>query len=125
GAADRPVAARAYGRAGRLQGPEWVLPAGPAFPQERNGQLVHLRLVGGPERLDVSGRRHAGEARDVIGVDHLEVGQVMPGTARAVGPPGLLHGVQGVADRAVAQRVEVNLEPFAVERGDEGGKLAG
>ena len=51
------------------------------------------------------------------------MGQVMPRAANAVRGPGGLDGVQRVADRAVAERVEVNLEPFTVQRGDEPGQL--
>ena len=51
------------------------------------------------------------EARHVIGVDHLEVGQVMPGPAHAVGPPGLLHGVQGVHEQPDHDLAELAPEP--------------
>ena len=58
--------------------PERVLPARPALAEERDGQLVHLRLVRRPQRLDVRGRAERGEPRDVVGVDDLQVGQVVP-----------------------------------------------
>ena len=47
----------------------------------------------------------------------------MPRAANAVRGPGGLDRVQRVADRAVAERVEVNLETLAVQRGDEPGQL--
>ena len=67
--------------------------------------------------------RQPAEARDVVRVDDLQVGQVVPPAVPSAGPPGRLHRVQGVADRAVAQRVEMDLEALAVERGHEAGKL--
>ncbi len=57
------------------------------------------------------------------GMHHLQVGQVMPWAAGAVRGPGGLDRVQCVADRAVAERMEVNLEAFTVQRGDEPGQL--
>ena len=48
-----PAASR---RAGAQQVAERVLPGGALGPEERDGQLVHLRLVGRPQRLDVGGR---------------------------------------------------------------------
>ena len=45
--------------------------------EERDRQLVHLLLVAGPQRLGVGGDAQLGEARHVVGVDDLEVGDVV------------------------------------------------
>ena len=106
-----------------VQPSERVLPRGPVVAQGRDGELVHLRLVRRPQRLDVGGRAEPGETRDVLGVHDLHVGQVMPATRPAVLGPGGRDRVQGVPDRAVPERVEVNLEALAVQRGDEPGQF--
>ena len=49
---------------------------------------------------------------------HLEVGEVRPRVGPAVGAPGGLDGVERLADRAVAERVEVGLEPERVDADD-------
>ena len=52
-------------------------------------------------------------------VHDLHVSQVMTAARRAVPRAGGRHRVQGLPDRAVADRVEVDLEALAVQRGDE------
>jgi hypothetical protein len=125
GAADRPVAAAREVRAGFRQRRERVLPGGPGLAQERDRQLGHLRLVGGPQRLDVGGRPERGEPRDVVGVDDLQVRQMVADGRIRVGPPRRFDRVERVAHRAVAERVEVHLEAVGVELGDEPGEFVG
>ena len=57
-------------------------------------------------------------------MDYLQMGQMMTEAARAVGPAGGGQRVQGAADGAVAQRVEMDLEALTFQRGDEAGQLA-
>ena len=57
---------------------------------------------------------------DVVGMDDLDVGDVRPRVGRAVGRAGGLDGVERLADRAVADGVEVRLEAERVERGHPG-----
>ena len=65
-------------------------------------------------------RAEAPEARDVVGVDDLDVGEVRPRVGPAVRLAGRLDGVERVADGPVAERVEVRLEPERVEPDDGG-----
>ena len=76
----------ASGAPAAQQRAERVLPRRPLRAEERDGQVVHLRLVGGPQRLGVGGRRRArANAADVVGMDDLDVGDVRARVARAVG----------------------------------------
>ena len=102
---------------GAQQVAEGVLPRRPSLAEERDRQLVHLRLVGGPQRLDVRDRAELREPRDVVGVHDLQVGEVVPAVARAVGGARRLEGVERLADGPVAERVEVDLEAGGVELG--------
>ena len=59
-------------------------------------------------------------------MDELEVRDLRPGIARPVGPPGDLDGVERLAHGAIADGVDVDLEPERIEPGDgrgEGGGL--
>ncbi len=55
GRGDRPVAARDQPGTGPVQVAEGVLPARPLLAEERHGQVDHLLVVAGPERLHVRG----------------------------------------------------------------------
>jgi hypothetical protein len=123
GAAHRPVTAGAQRSSRGLQRVEGILPASAALPQKRDGQFFHLGFMSRPQRLHIGRRGERREAGDVAGVHHLQMGQVVPQIVVAAAPPGRSHGVQRVADGAVSQRVEVNLEPLLVERGDVSGEL--
>ena len=84
----------------------------------------------GPERLDVGRGAERREPGNVVGVHDLQVRQVVAaaGARSARGGPRTAGGsdrIQGVAHRAVAERVEVHLESLAVERGDVAGELLG
>ena len=116
GAADRPVAAGGHRAPARSRSPKGYCQA-PGSPEERQGQLVHLRLVRRPQRLDVRDGAERGEARDVVRVHDLEVREVVPPVGRAVRGTSCLDGVQRLAHRAVAERVEVHLEARGVEPG--------
>ena len=57
--------------------------------EERDGQVVHLRLVRRPQRLDRRGRPELGEPREVGRVDHLQVSEdPTVTTLRAASPEG-------------------------------------
>jgi hypothetical protein len=122
GAAHRPVAAAGQVRAGRGQVGERVLQVRPPLAEERDGQVVHLRLVRRPQRLDRRGRTELGEPRQIGRVDHLQVGHVVPAAVPAVRAARGPHRVQALAHRPVAQRVEVHLEAEAVQLGDVPGQ---
>ena len=112
GGRDRPVAARDQPGAGAVQRTEGVLPRRPLLPQERQRQVEHLVVEAGPERLHVRGDAELGEPRHVVGVDQLQVGDVVaPGR---VGPD---HRVQRLAHRPVTDGVHVHLETGGVQRG--------
>ena len=53
------------------------------------------------------------EAGDVVGVDDLEVGEVVAVVVEAVGRAGGLDRVERLAHRPVAEGVEVHLEAVA------------
>ncbi len=125
GAGDGPVAASRKRSPGREQGPERVLPAAPALAEEGDGEVVHLRLVRGPQRLDVGRRRQGGESRDVVGMHYLQVGQMVSLPAGAVRRSGGLDGVERVPHGAVSERVEVNLEALPVQRRHEARQFSG
>ena len=86
----------------------------------RNGSVssVIWSSIDRPVGLRVGERTERPEARQVVGVDDLDVGEVRPRVGPAVGPPGGLDGVERLADGPVAQRVEVRLEPEGVEADD-------
>ena len=68
-AAHRPVAAGREPGAGARQVAEHVLTRCSLRAEERDGQLVHLRLVRGPQCLHVRRDVERGESRHVVGVD--------------------------------------------------------
>ena len=65
------------------------------------------------------------EARDVVGMDDLDVGDVMPMIAGAVGPHRRLDDIQRQAHGRVADRVEVGLEATPIELDDGPAKQIG
>ena len=117
-----PMASRAPARSSDANG---YCQAGPLGPEERDRELVHLGLVAGPVRLRVGDDAERREARDVVGVDDLDVGDVGPRVGPAVGRAGRLDRVERVADGPVADRVEVRLEADRVEPGHRLGEQLG
>ena len=69
-----------------------------ALAEERDRELVHLRLVRGPQGLDVRGRADLGEPGDVVRVDDLQMGQVVPAGRRTVLRACGLDGVEHVRE---------------------------
>ena len=65
----------------------------------------------GPQRLGVRHRSQRAEARDVVGMDHLDVREVVAIVAPGRSRRSCLDGVQRLAHGPVADRVEVHLEP--------------
>ena len=119
GARDAPVGAHRQDRARRPQRAERVLPAPALGP--RNG-IVSSSIWS-------SWAAHSGcalattpsvaEPADVVGMDDLDVGDVRARVGRAVRAPRRLDRVERLAHRAVADGVEVRLEPERVERGTQ------
>ena len=118
GARHAPVAAHGEHRPRPHEAPERVLPPPARLPEERDREVVHLRFVRRPERLRVRDRAERPEPRDVVGVHHLQVGQMMAVVARAVREQGGLDRVEPLAHGPLGERVEVHLEPETVELGD-------
>ena len=118
GGRHRPVAAEGQHRPGAAQAGPRVLPAGPLGLQERPRQLAHVAVEAGPERLGVGHHPEAAEPGAVVGVDELEVGDLVAGVAAAVGGGRGLEGVEGVADGPVADGVDVHVEGLGVQGGD-------
>ncbi len=116
GGRHRPVAAHHQPRPRPVQVAERVLPGGPLRAEERDRQLGHLLLVAGPQRLGVGRDAELGEARDVVGVDELEVGDVVAQVVTVPGGPGGREGVERLPDAAVADRVHVHLEALGRQR---------
>ena len=116
---DAPVGAHRQPCPGAQQRGERVLPRRPLRPEEGDRQLVHLGLVARPEGLGVAG--HAQRARSAGCRPGGSPGCGRCGgrvSDRAVRRPGRVEGVQRLADRPVADRVEVGLEPGRVEPDD-------
>ena len=97
---------------------ERVLPCPPRLSEERDRQVVHLRLVRRPERLGVRERTERAEPRQVVGVHDLDVREMMAQVVEAVGRARRLDRVERLAHRAVRERVEVHLEPERVQPRD-------
>ena len=115
-----PVAAHGQPGAGAQEAGERVLQVGPLRAEEGQRQLVHLRLGLGPVGLRVRDDVEGGEPRQVVRLDDLDVGDVMPVVVAAVGLSGRLDGVQGQPDRPVADGVLVDLEAEPVQLDDGG-----
>ena len=96
----------------RCRAPKGYCQRRPLLPQERQGQVDHLVVVAGPERLHVRGDAELGEPRHVVGVDQLQVGDVV-----APGRVGADHRVQRLAHRPVTDGVHVHLEAGGVQGG--------
>ncbi|CAM5588848.1 hypothetical protein SALBM311S_01649 [Streptomyces alboniger] len=79
----------------------------------------------GPQRLEAGDHPEFGEARQVGGVDQLGVGDDGAAVAGAVDPGRGLDDVEGGADPAVADGVDVRPGPERVHRGDGLGKFSG
>ena len=94
------------------------MPAGPFGADERDGQLLHLVFEHGPVGLDVGHDAERAEPSDVVRMDELEVRDLGPGIARTVGAPRDLDGVERVAHGAIADGMDVDLEPERIEPRD-------
>ena len=114
---DRPVAPARHHGPRSHHARDRVLPARPLGSERGLGQHGEILVPVGPERLEVGHDAERAEARDIGGVNDLEMGDGVPRIARAVPRPGLLEGVQRHPDGPVADGVDVNLEALPVERG--------
>ena len=109
GAGHRPVAAERDPRALPDQRADLVLPGGALGADEGDGQLFHLRVRGGPQRLEVGDRAERGEPAQVPRGDELQVRQVVARGLALRGRERLDHVKRG-ADGVIADGVEVQLE---------------
>ena len=115
GSRHRPVAARREHRARALQVAERVLPRVARRAEERQGELDHLRFERRPQRLHVRHDAELAEACDVVGMHDLQVRDVVAVVVAPVRRDRMLHRVEALAHRSVADRVEVQLEAEGVE----------
>ena len=126
-----PIARRAPDRSSDANGYCHVARSG---PEERDRQDVHLGLVAGPQRLGVGDDAERGEPRHVVGVDHLDVGDVRPRVGHAVRRAGRRDRVEGARGRrrspiawkwgwspAASSRVTGSLQRLRVDEADARG----
>ena len=90
-----------------------------------SGEVVDVAAVRGPVRLRVRDDAELGEARLVVGMDQLDVREVVARVALAVRLLRRLDRVERLADRAVADRVQVHLEAVRVEQDEHALELLG
>ena len=91
------------------------MPGGPLGAEDGKVEVFHLTVQTRPERLDVRRHAEAPEPRDVVRVDDLEVSDVMAVVGWAVRAESGLGRIQALSGGPVPDRVEVHLEPFAIE----------
>lgn len=65
--------------------------------------------------MTVGHHRQLPKAGKVIGRNYLQVSNVVAGVVPTIGPAGHGDGIQGIADRAVSDGVEVHLEALRIE----------
>jgi hypothetical protein len=97
-----------------VQRPERVLPPRSLLTEERQRQVDHLVVEAGPERLHVRRHSELGEATYVVGMDQLQVRDVVPEAAAGHG----LEGVERFPGAPVADGVHVDLETLGVQPRD-------
>ena len=88
-------------------------------------ELVHIGASAGPQGRDVGDHAEVGEARQIVGVDELEVGEVVARVAAAIRARGSLDSIEALAHRPVADRVHVHLEAVRVEQDDRALQFVG
>ena len=71
-----------------------------------------------PVRLSVGGDAKLTETRDIVGVDHLDVGDVRPRVGLAVHAPGGRDRIERLAHGPVPDGVEMWLEPERIQTRD-------
>ncbi len=112
---DGPVAPEGERCPGADEAPERIVVGG-ALADEREGEIVDVRAVRGPVRLGVRDDAELGESRLVVGMDQLDVREVVARVAPAVCLLSRLDRVKGFSDGAVADRVQMHLEAVRVEQ---------
>ena len=70
-----------------------------------------MLVVGGPQRLHVRGHVQRREPATVVGVDHLEVRDVVAQVVRAVGRPRRVERIERLPDRLWHAATHVGDEP--------------
>ncbi len=83
--------------------------------EDRVGQLDHLVVVARPQRLGVDAQPQRSEARHVVGMDDLQVRQVV---ASAGGPVCRARGLDGVQTQArggITDHVQVQVESRGIQ----------
>ena len=125
GSGHGPVAAE--GKAGSCpeQSAERVHAGRALRADERHRQLVDVAAAARPQGRDVGDDAELREARKVVRVDELEMGEVVARVAPAVRALGGLDRVEGVADSPIPDRVHVHLEAVRVQEDDRVLQLLG
>ena len=115
---DRPV--RAHREDGTVPGEvaERIHLVDAVLPEERHRELVHLRIALSPVGLGVHDRIEVAEAREIVGVHDLHVGEMVAKVVPSVDADGVLDGVEREAYGTVADRVQVHLEAESAELGE-------
>jgi HAAS domain-containing protein len=122
---DRPVASEGKSCPSPVKTAKRVVVRSPLLPDERERQIGHVAAGGGPVGLRIRHDSELGEAGLVVGMDELNVGQVVTGVAASVRLLRRFDRVERLAHGAVADRVEMHLEAVAVEEGHDAGELLG
>src|SRR6266508_4140946 len=99
---------------------EGVLPPAPLRAEEGDREVHHLALERGPQGLGVRHHPELVEPRDVVGMDHLDVGDVVAMVVRPVRSPRRLQGVQCLTDGPLPDRMDVDLKPLGVQKSHGG-----
>ena len=110
GGRDRPVAARDDARPRLLEGADLVQPRRARGADQRLDVLRDRGIREHPEGLKIGEHVERGQARDVCGIDELEMRDMVAEVGWAV---RRAHGgkrVEPFADRTVADAVHVDLE---------------
>src|SRR5690625_2141622 len=76
-AGNRPVRAHAQTRTTALDCRKWVLPRCPRSTELRIRVLNHLWLICRAQRLNIGCRIHLGETTHIIGVDNLDMSNMV------------------------------------------------
>lgn len=88
--------------------------------EERQRQLVELRLVACPQWLEIGHGIQRSESRDVVVRDQLQMRELVTGCRTPVRSARGLDRIQGLGHSAIAERMEMHGEPHRIQRGGVG-----